>query len=147
MLNKNGWGIKTAIAFCAVFVVALLVVVFLITGTVRKMEMSTPDNEYNNSETDNSFDATKYYKDIEANIYDAVKEYVDDNSKLLEKKEYFKLNLDTLVKNGYISNIDDEYGETCSGYIEINNEKEVTYGVFLKCSEYETIGYDEKEAF
>ncbi len=51
------------------------------------------------------------------------------------------------MENGYISSLDDEFGETCSGYIEINNKEEVTYNVFLKCSEYQTTGYEDSEAF
>ncbi len=55
-LNKNGWGLKTAIAFCGVFVVALLVVVFLITGTVKRMNASNVENNFN--ESDNSFNSS-----------------------------------------------------------------------------------------
>ena len=133
------------IGFCGVFVFCLLLVVFLVTNTTRKIEES---NKYeNNEENSETFDVNEYYDELETTVYDATKEYVNDNPKLIEKKDYFKLNIDTLIKNGYIVNFEDGYGEECSGYVDINNDGNTTYSVYIKCSEYETIGYDERKAF
>lgn len=143
MLNKNGWGIKVAIAFCGVFVLCLLVVVVIVSTSANKLE-----SRDNNLETDYyPEDNTDYYDDLENDIYEATKEYIEDNPKIIEKKDYFKLNIDTLLKNGYITNFSDEESNECKGYVDIYNAEELSYSVYINCPYYQTTGYDEGKEF
>lgn len=142
-LNKNGWGLKIAILFCCIFMFCLLLAVFLATRAANQLDEVHEEQGYGEDE---NYDVTEYYNNLETDIYEAVKEYADDNPKILEK-DYFKLNIDTLIEDGYVTSFLDEYGNQCSGYIEIYNDSQTSYSVYIKCEDYETIGYDERKAF
>lgn len=142
MLNKNGWGIKTAIIFCCIFMFCLLFAVYLATSSANKLDKVHEEQGYG----EEKFDTTEYYENLETDIYEATKEYVDDNPNILDE-EYFKLNIDTLITNGYVTSFEDEYGNECSGYVEITNDDNVSYDVYILCDNYQTTGYDERKAF
>lgn len=144
MLNKNGWGIKVAIIFICVFMFCLLFAVFLATSNVNKLNEVHEEQEYVDS--DNSFDSSEYYENLETDVYEATKEYVSDNPKIKDE-DYFKLNIDTLITTGYLSSFEDEYGNSCSGYVEISNDNGEHYDVYIICENYQTTGYDERKAF
>ncbi len=81
------------------------------------------------------------YSQMEENLVKVVKEYLNDNTKLIPKNngEITKVNVDTLVSAEYMDQIHslEEENVTCSGYVDvINKNDDYSYIPYIKCGNY-----------
>ena len=138
-MNKNGWAMKKLLIFVSIFLFGLLVSAYLIVKTTHDVNLK---NEPNDMKEELNVD--DYYSELEANVYEAAREYVTNNRAVLNNGS-ITIKLKTLISDGYLATVDDEYGTECSGYINVESADEIKYEVYLKCTDYQTTGYDEQK--
>lgn len=76
------------------------------------------------------------YKDYEVLLVNKTKKYIKDNNKYPKKNETKKIDLDTLIKEDYLS--DDEVVDSCKGYVQISHKDSIKYNAVLSCKYYKT---------
>ena len=138
-MNKNGWAMKKLLIFISIFLFGLLVSAYLIVRTVHNVNVKNNPNDMKEE-----LNVDDYYSQLEASVYEAAREYVTDNKSVLNGNS-FTIKAKTLIRDGYLATIDDEYGTECSGYIDVESIDEIKYEVYLKCTDYQTTGYDEQK--
>ena len=134
-LNNRGWGLGTMIAFVCVFLLAiiLITVISLKYGFTNKTNSTRQqENSRNNTTPVDTAKYQKYEQEIrqKADIY-----YKNNSNSSVESPIY--INIQAL-------DIKQEIKNQCTGYAEITvNEQNQYYNAYIKCTAYETVGYDE----
>lgn len=133
-MNKHGWGLRVELVIILLFLICLLISAI---GLNRLGVLG--ENE--NSLLKNNFD----YSNLENKLKESAKRYI---------KEYYGegitdvviVRYNTLLNNGYISNLTDKYSKECSGYTEVIKASDtLIYYPYIKCSRYKTEGYEERK--
>lgn len=114
--DNHGWGIQEMILMCLVLFVGLAVSVIII------------QKSFQNLNTNN-----KNYLELEEKMVSAAGEYVNKY-----EQDNVYINLDKLIDTGLIAVIKDNNNKSCKGYVNLKEHK-----AYLKCSDYETVNYDE----
>ncbi len=141
-LNKNGWGLVTELIFILLAVILLVYAIYGLNrfGLVRDMDdalgpLNRPDLIVSGKKSD--------YSTVESELIESTKEYVEDKYGNVIEEEYVIVRISHLVKNGYIGTIRDTENNKCTGYVKVTNNFDViNYNPYLKCSKYETTGYE-----
>ncbi len=141
-LNNNGWGLRTAILFTAIFIFCLLFSVVLINRWGLRGGDVIIDNDSNIENKAETTDNTEYYEELETNVYEAIQLYINDNPKLLETKGNITITVKKLLNQGYLSSLEDGNGNSCSGYVDVYNNIAINYNAYIKCPGYTTNGYE-----
>ena len=130
-MNKNGWGLRVELAFILLFVFCLLIATIGI-HSLGLMEDKT------DILVDLGGDGTDKYNYLENKVSEAGYEYYRSHYPNGNRDEV-TVSVDTLVYNGFMSNIYDEDGRSCKGYAKLlPNGNVVSY---IKCTRYTTPGY------
>ncbi len=136
-INKKGWGLSTELIFILIFVVGLFVAM-IFANKFGILKNGT--NDIYNDKIDNTD-----YKGMESIVLQATKKYVNNvyNNDIGENTLIVRISY--LIKNGYLSELKDGNGKSCSGYISVINVSDISisYNPYIKCKNYETIGYEE----
>jgi len=153
-LNNNGWGLSTMI-ICIIVIFAFLLVAAFYTirmYSILDKQVTTANNSnITGSDVVNAVSNTNkgeisesYYTGEEKILGSSAMKYVTDYD-LLKSQEEIKINLETLINLGYITEIKDELtSNACNGYAVITNKSEgLTVKAFLKCDNYKTANYGE----
>lgn len=142
-LNNKGWGLGIFLAFvcllvfCIIFSSVSAYKAGLTKNSVPYFESVVP-----NSSGDSSTGSTtsSKYSVLEEKILNAAMNYKRDRYNNISVGQTLVIQISTLVKEKYLEEIYD-----CSGYVVIkNNNNDVRYQTYLKCSDYVTDGFDDK---
>jgi hypothetical protein len=147
-LNNSGWGLPHLMAGIAIIIAFLLVAFFYTLRLDHLLNQSGVSNNISktsdstNTIVDNK--ATPYYVDKITLFTEATNKYITNENIELEKNNYQKIDLRTLIYYGYIDAITDyKSGNDCNGYaladLDSNNIKEIK--VYLSCDNYISKGY------
>jgi len=124
-LNNRGWGTVEMILLSGGLILALLVAIFFISKLYGDLASSV---------------GNKVYVDLESKIELAAKNYITDNE--IEISGEYKLTLNTLKSNNYITEFKDSEGNLCNGYVTITNIDNINhYKGYILCNEYQTTNY------
>lgn len=124
-LNKNGWGTMEMFLLSGGLLVALLVAIFFIS----KLYGSMGDMVGN-----------KVYINLENKIESAARNYIEDNEIIINGE--YKLTLTSLKNYNYISDFNDNSGNSCNGYVLITNVDSINhYKGYILCNDYQTKNY------
>lgn len=124
-LNKKGWGTLEMFLLSGGLLIALLVAVFFISKLYGSLIAST---------------GNKVYIDLESKIESAAREYINDNNISINGE--YKITLNTLKNDDYISDLKDLEGNSCNGYVLINNiNEDIYYNGYILCNNYQTKNY------
>lgn len=87
-------------------------------------------------------DKSNVYKELELKIVEAEKKYIDSRFLYPTDEKEFKVNVKTLIDNGFLDNIDIN-NDTCEGYASIKKNGAVyEYYGYISCKNYKTKGYN-----
>lgn len=144
-LNNNGWGLRVAIAYMSIFIFCLILAVIGINrmGFFSTEPVITGEEEKTN--VPEGIDEKQYYEDLETSVYEAIQKYSNDFPDLLEDKNSIIININELIDKGYITSLEDADGKQCKGYVEVFQSNTINYSVYIKCSDYQTVGYDTRK--
>lgn len=145
-LNKDGWGFGAFFAFLGVFIVCLLISMWGL------QKLGLLDENYH------FIDKTQEKKEEKKEVnYSSLREEMENASKKYIEKYYNnKLGIDTLYirlsqlkSEGLIGDIKDSDDKNCSGYVAVflDSENKIKYNGYLKCKNYETVGYEERKDY
>ncbi len=150
-LNNRGWGLQELLVGLGVLFFCLLLIVSLINRNFKQLG-DTLNRE--NSQTTNQRPVTEEkefqsYKDIEASLTKAAREYNEDiYGDDLQEGDNITVTVRSLIREQYLEKIVDLEDEdiTCSGYVTFSKRgNHVSYSPYLKCgSHYQTNGYLER---
>ena len=131
-MNKNGWGLRAELLFILLFIVCILI------STVGLYKLGLFGNNDVGIDLTTIKNDNYDYDSLELTVREAGKNYYDNNYPN-GSNDTIIVNIDTLVNNGYMSNIYDGNNRKCKGYAKIlNTGVSVSY---IKCLTYETSGY------
>jgi len=82
----------------------------------------------------------KPYKELEVNLTEATKKYVELKFLYPNEGEVTTIKLDELIEEGLISGLSVN-GDKCDGYINLTYNGVYNYDSFIKCDNYKTTGY------
>lgn len=142
-LNKNGWGLVVEVVIILVVIILLVYAIFGLNklGLIRNVNEALGSDVLPDLVISGK---TLTYSVVENNLIEASKDYVDDNYNG-DIYSDTTIKISRLIKEGYISTIRDSDNNECSGYVMVTKASGVTeYSPYLKCSEYETQGYNEE---
>ena len=124
-LNKNGWGTLEMFLLSGGLLISLLVAIFFISKLYGSM-----GNTLGN----------KQYIDLENKIENAARKYIND--KEISISGEYKLTLTSLKNDNYISDFNDNFGNSCNGYVLITNVDNINYYKgYILCNDYQTNNY------
>lgn len=142
-LNDRGWGLGVFLAFVCLFVFCIIFSSIsaykagLTKNSVPYFESSISTSS-SGSTTDSS-NNTKY-KAFENKVLKAAMNYKRDKYNTISAGQTIVVQFSTLVKEKYLSDTED-----CIGYVIIKNQNnDIQYYVYFKCSDYVSDGFDEK---
>ena len=123
-LNNKGWGTTEMIMLSCGLLLALLVSVFFISQLYKNLGKEVSNN-YLKLETDLANAGERYIKDKHINVENTL-----------------VVNSETLILDGYISDLKDKDGNICHGYVNVSNKNNtLEYKGYIKCNNYETSSY------
>ena len=135
-MNKHGWGLRAELGFLLLFLICLLVSTIGLhelgafgakdTSSINIMDHIDGDYNYNALEGKVTQAAKNYY-------YDRYPEGYTDT---------VIVSVETLKNYGYLSPVYDSRGKECKGYAKILKTGNCVS--YVRCSNYKTIGYSEK---
>lgn len=137
-MNKNGWGLRVELVIILMFVICLA-----ITSIGLNRIGLLGDNP--NAPIQNVDKETFDYTALENKVVEATKKYFSEYYEYEMTDNEMIVRLSTLKYNGYISDVLDENGKSCSGYAKIvSSSSGIIYVGYVKCSKYTTQGYESK---
>jgi len=107
-----------SILICLLYLITFVINVDFTSKTLEKAKLNT-------------------YKAYEMDLKRYAEKYIKENQEIYND-DTFILTTDTIIKNTDIYEI-----ETCIGYVIVSENKQ-EYTSFIKCDEYQTNGFDEK---
>ena len=131
MLNKQGWGLKEMILLSGILVIFLIIAIYYVVSLYRGIGEDVTNSSY---------------YELEKRLENQAKIYLSD---------YYGANLTSdkvIISRGILRsyNLDvslvDSFGNACSGYVVAYK----TMGIvnvdgYIKCNNYQTIGYEEEK--
>lgn len=124
-LNNKGWGTAEMFLLSGGLLIALLVAIFFISKLYGSLDASV---------------SNKHYVDLENNLEMSARDYLTDNN--IEVVSGFRISYEFLKNNGYIDELNDKNGNSCSGYVIVNNIDNINYYKgYISCAEYKTSNY------
>ena len=146
-LNNRGWGLQAMLVGVLVLMIALVIIAVLIQNTFNNI-MEPINNENQQTENNDKDDNEKYesYEEIEGAIVSAAKKYQKKYYSDILDGEKISVTLKNLQEEKLIDEIIDieDSDNVCSGYaIFINDDNKIIYNAYIKCGNYETIGYQD----
>lgn len=136
-MNKNGWGLRVELLIILMFVICLVIVSIGLNrigllGENPDAPLYTEKEDYD-------------YSKLENTLVDASKKYFSEYYEHELNEEELIIRLSTLKYNGYISDLLDENGKSCSGYTKVIKSGDgIVYIAYINCSKYKTDGYESK---
>lgn len=132
-MNKNGWGLRVELLFIVIFLICLLVA----TIGLRKFGLFG-----NPSALDKDYTYKVSYDELEAKMNDASRRYYENNYDNKEE-DIITIKSYTLLFNGYMTDLIDEFGNKCSGYTKvISSNGKSSFTTYINCPNYKTTGYE-----
>lgn len=130
-LNNGGWGLREMLVLSAILIFFFCVAVYFIYIFYGSLTENFDDISVSED--------LKIYEEYENDLYNAGIEYLNDLDS--EYKDSI-INLSTLIENGYIEKlVDPKSDNECNGYIKIEDIEYQEIELYIKCDNYETIGY------
>ncbi len=129
-LNRHGWGLQEMILLSSILLAFLLIAFFMISrlyDNLSGIETTKEKESYT-------------YEDVIDTLEEAALRYYDE---YYEKGEEVVITSDRLRKHGYVSLSElkpKDEKSACSGYVEVKNKEAKAY---IRCSNYESNGYEE----
>jgi hypothetical protein len=121
-LNKKGWSTTEMLALTAGLFIALLVSIYFISKLYGSF-----DNAVKN----------KKYFELETRLESASRKYVLLNN--IQLVDNYLISYKTLKDAGLINDLDDAYGNPCSGYVIVNVIDGFDYhNAYITCNNYQT---------
>lgn len=137
-MNKNGWGLRVELLIILLFVICLVIVSI---GLNRLGLLGENPNAPIQNVDRETFD----YTSLENKLVESTKKYFQEYYEYELEENEMVVRLSTLKYNGYISDLLDENGKSCSGYAKIvNSTSGIVYVGYIKCPKYTTQGYEGK---
>jgi hypothetical protein len=132
-LNNRGWGLCQMIIYCAILFFFLMVAVVLI------IQLSSILQNVNIA-------GITTYSDIEDNVILAANNYIEKYYKEEIGTGTITITTDNMLNYKTIKETDllpTEEDKACSGYalVKKNSDDTLNISSFIKCSNYETVGY------
>ncbi len=138
-LNNHGWGLREMLLYCGLLLLFLAISVFFIIQASRSLEdISNDKDDVKDIESQMS------YLKIEENIRDATYLYINTYYKDKINIGTLKVSTDNLVKYNVLDLNDlkpDSESKNCKGYSLVRNDDAIIVSSYIKCSNYETNGY------
>ena len=130
MKNKNGWGFSSYIIGSSILLIALLVATFLVIRLYSSLRGINGNS----------------YEDIERILENASLSYINDYYQKEINTGVVTISSTKLLKKELIKAsdlIETENADKCIGYslIRKNENNELTSNAYIKCSDYETKGF------
>lgn len=146
-LNNRGFGLREEIITICIMLILLLFVAVQISNIYKNMEKEskenntiiTPAQEEEVKPKVEEVD-TVYYASLENRIKNATLDYVKENDVALTEN-IIVIYSDTLINNGYLSTLYDQFGSSkCSSISNVYQDEsgEINVTVYLNCSNYNT---------
>jgi len=132
MKKMNGWGLRFELVFIMIFLICLLVT----TIGLNKFGL------LGGSDNDNDLNKVYFsYKTLENKMTEAAKRYYQNNyDQYLYNDAVIRSY--TLIYDGYMSEIVDEFGNKCSGYTIVKQGDDgLNFKSYINCPKYKTEGY------
>lgn len=147
-MNNRGFGLRDEIIVVCIMLILLLYVAVQINKFYHNIEedskhnnttIQSPQNEEVKEKKEDEVDIL-YYTGLENRIRNATLDYINENDVVLSD-DIVVVYSDTLINNGYISTLYDQYGSSrCSSTSNVykGETEEITVSVYLNCSNYNT---------
>ncbi len=139
-MNQGGWGLRDAMGFIAVLMVAVLITMVMYNRSLKDLfnGSGTADRVIVNS-----------YSELEEKMISSTQNYVDNYYyKALENGDNDIVTVQELQDNEILKQLQDVKDENllCSGYVEFaKTAGRTSYKPYLKCGDnYQTTGYQSK---
>ena len=137
-MNKKGWWLRVELVIILLFVICLVIVSI---GLNRLGLLGENPNAPIQDVDRETFD----YTVLEKNMVEATKKYFSEYYEYEMNDTEMIVRLSTLKYNGYISDLLDENGKSCSGYTKIiSSNSGIVYVGYIKCPKYTSQGYESK---
>lgn len=130
-INDKGWGLAVMLVFMGIFFLAILIISILSTKYGLLNEEKQDANSTNQLITTN-----KKYLDYEYIIKEETPQYVNKIYGEINDEKIRYVNINDL-------DIDNVIKEECRGYVEVYKNNTMYYETYIKCSNYETEGYND----
>ena len=145
-LNNHGWGFKDMIFYMSILVLFLFIAVFLIIRMYRQLDQRNFDisDYFPEGEKANAQKEVLLYSDLEVKIKNSAVNYIKGYYDKELTNEKVVITLNTLKSNNLIDDLKDiKDKSSCNGYVlvSMNNNLETRYYPYIKCANYETLGY------
>ena len=154
MLDNNGWGLSSMIAFSSIIIIALLVATFFVISLYSQMDKSlkeyqdsykqeyVEEEEPKEEEPDNT-SSVSIYLDYEEALRDAALAYARACN-CFTGAEFVRVEYVELLELCYMIPMLDKDGSSCSGYVDVYpQDDEYITDSYIKCNNYITEGYNE----
>ncbi len=137
-MNKNGWGLRVELLFILLFLICLVM------ATIGLNQLGLLGNQENTGRTPASNSNNDFsYQTLETKLTEGARKYFSDYYNHTITEDMIIVRSSTLYYGGYVNKLYDERDKECSGYVKIINAGSgVIYNPYIKCSKYETNGYD-----
>lgn len=125
-VKKNGWSTAEMLLLSGGLLLALFVAVYFISTLYGSFDLAT---------------GNKIYNDLENELASAAKKYVDSSNVSVIQGE--KLTLKFLQANNYMTELKDDKGRSCDGYVRVNVVSGINqYIGYVSCPDYESQNYN-----
>lgn len=129
MLNKHGWGLKEMLILSGILILFLIIAIYYIFTFYQEMGREV---------------TTTYFHDLENNLEDSARIYVEDYYDGNLKSEGITITRSILRAYDLDVELRDKNGNACSGYvIASRTQGKDYYQAYISCSEYTTNGYED----
>ncbi len=124
-LNNRGWGTKEMILLSGGLFLALIVAIYFIVKLFGSFDSAVLNRQY---------------ADLEIKIEEAARNYIVNNN--INVNGEYRISLDTLKNNNYITDFKDNNGSNCSGYVKVTKVDGINqYAGYISCFNYQTRNY------
>lgn len=118
-LDNRGWGLGMFIGFIVIFIIAILIVAYLVNNVEKGLSPKRGENL--------SYSEYEHYHKFEKVVSSAASDYA------LKNTRFDYINIEDLE-------ISDEIKDKCLGYV-LYNYSDNEYDAYLRCENYETEGF------
>lgn len=143
-LNNNGWGLVSFLVFILIFVICLIL------SALGLKYIGLLDDDWHFVDfsilTKSKEEIDTSYNILEEKMTSSAKRYINDYYSNNLGLDTLNIKVSSLVNNGYLSDFTDIYNKECTGYVSVYLENNtIIYKPYLKCNNYETIGYEKRK--
>ena len=139
MNNNHGWGLSAMLGLCALIAFALIVSAIIYDRSFDQDTLSTlniPEEIHDSIHTES-------YQEMESNLVNATKSYVEKYYPNLPENNRVYVSVKQLQVENMLGDLVDKKENVCSGYAYFENKGgNIIYQPFIKCkNKYTTKGY------